>query len=170
MSRSGLSPAQNDLLRARIEEYLKKSGESQETLAPKLGFGSQSGLSSFLTRRAGTTYPTVEKLSKLVGEPEWELLGKPAPRMPLLPPRELAAVLARQIKVREAAIQSVLAVDPPPESEHWPALWWADEMRRRDLDMMHKARAHEVPLLPEPPQQGGETAGRPGVVRRPKRP
>lgn len=50
--------------------------------------------------------------------------------------RELAADLARQIGVSERAIRDVLDAPIPPERATWPALWWADAMRRRELEML----------------------------------
>ena len=151
MSRAGLTKEQNDLIRAHIREYLERTGESQENVGKKIGF-TQPGLSSFLTGRAGTNYPTVERLAKLLRVPEWDLVGKPPPRMPLLPPRELAATLARQIHVSEAAIAEVLAEPLTPETEQWPALYWTDQMRRRDLELM--ARGREPP--PHPANGGAQ--------------
>jgi hypothetical protein len=52
------------------------------------------------------------------------------------PNRTLAAQLAREAGIAEEPIASVLAEDVPPDRAGWPALWWADRMRRRELDLM----------------------------------
>jgi DNA-binding XRE family transcriptional regulator len=53
--------------------------------------------------------------------------------------RELAAELAREIGVSERAVAAVLAEPVTAEREAWPALWWADAMRRRELDLLSGA-------------------------------
>lgn len=55
------------------------------------------------------------------------------------PPREIAADLAREIGVSELAISDVLRDPITPERENWRALWWADEMRRREIAFLPSA-------------------------------
>lgn len=55
--------------------------------------------------------------------------------------RELAADLAREAGVSERAISQILAEPITPETERRPTLWWADCMRRLDLDLLAAAPA-----------------------------
>lgn len=137
MSRSGLTPEQNERLRDLLHEVLRKPENTQKIIAIELGM-TQSGLSSFLSGRAGTTYPTVEKLAKLLKMQEWEVLGKAPPDLADLPGRELAAALARQAGIGEAAIAQVMAEPLTAATERWPALWWADRMRMVHLELLAK--------------------------------
>lgn len=158
MSRAGLTPEQNEHVRSLIRDLLARPGETQSSLAPKLGM-TQPGLSSFLSGRSGTTYVTVQRISKLLKVPPWKVLGEPPPRVPAEDPRQLAAELAREIGVSERAIADVLAEPLTPETENWRALWWADRMRRRDLD-----------LLSGPPTPAGPARGPEGPTeQRPRR-
>jgi transcriptional regulator with XRE-family HTH domain len=66
--------------------------------------------------------------------------------------RDLAAGLAREIGVSEHAIAAVLAEPIASDRETWPALWWADAMRRRELDLFPRT-APEPARSPAPPDK-----------------
>ena len=67
------------------------------------------------------------------------------------PTRNLAADLARGIGVSQRAIAEVLAEPMTPEQATWPALWWTDAMRRREIELLPSA-APGLPSKPTPPR------------------
>jgi len=156
MSRVALTPAQNERVREHVRELLRQHGNNQSLLAPKLGMR-QSGVSGFLSGRAGTTYIVVQRVAKLLKVPEWEVLGDPPPRVARAAPRDEAAELAREIGVSEQAIADVLA-EPIEGREAWYVLWWADRMRRRDLELLPSPPAASplpAPAAPAKTKAGG---------------
>lgn len=138
-----LTPAQNDAVREWTRELLKQYEGNQTLLAPKLGL-SQPTLSSFLNGRSGTSYGTVERLAKLLGKSEQEILGKrggsTAPRHDR---RALAAELAREDGVLEEAIASVLDQPPQPGDEKLSTVRWVDRIRSAELEILRQRRVDE---------------------------
>ncbi len=82
--------------------------------------------------------------------PTWQVLGEPPPAV-VRSAREQAAELAREIGVSERAIADVLAEPMTPDREKWFTLWWADRMRRRDLDLVSTAPPAPAPAAPPAP-------------------
>jgi transcriptional regulator with XRE-family HTH domain len=150
MPRAGLTPEQNERVREFVRTLLRDHGGSQAALARKMKI-TQPTLWRFLEREAGTTYFLVQRLAALLEIPEWKVLGDPPP-LDKLPPRELAAVLARQIGVSERAINEVLAEPLTPASERWYALEWTDRMRQRQHELLRQP--------PPPPPPGRKRKGR----------
>ena len=75
----------------------------------------------------------------------------PAPTRDPFPARAEAARLARAAGVYEAAIESVLADPPPPGAEALPALWWADQMRLRQHQLVsNTGQIPKVQRVPPP--------------------
>jgi transcriptional regulator with XRE-family HTH domain len=146
-----LTLAQNETVRELVRGLLAQEDDSrkQEALAGKLGM-TQSGLSRFLARKSGTSFATVQLLAKLVKRTEWEILGLPAPRLSDLHPREVAAVLARQIHLSPIAIAEVLDEPLTQDTESWPVLWWTDRMRERHQEMLTRTGAPK----PKAPRRG----------------
>ncbi len=150
VTRAGLSEEQNERVRKLVRECLARPGMNQPLLAEELGV-SQGQISGLLSKRQGTTFPFVRALATFLKTSEWDILGMvPPPRPAPQSPRELAAELAREAGVSEAAIASILAESVPPERANWPALWWANQMVRRDAEM-----------LPGPPPPAKSKAGGP---------
>jgi DNA transposition AAA+ family ATPase len=144
VSRPGLTEAQNERVRELIQG-LRTKGDNQIELARKLAM-TQGGLSSFLSRRNGTTYLTAMKLAVLLGRPTWEVLGEPPPDIASIPPRELAVMLARQIGVGQESIAAALAEPETKENAGWPAIYWTDWMRTHHLDRL---QARPEPVRPK---------------------
>jgi plasmid maintenance system antidote protein VapI len=68
------------------------------------------------------------------------------------PKRALAADLARDAGIAEEPIQSVLHEDVPPDRAGWPALWWANRMQRRELELMEsRGQQRQEQLSPTTP-------------------
>ena len=145
MPKAGLTSEQNERVREFVRTLLREHGGSQAALARKLEI-TQPTLWRFLERETGTTYFLVQRLAVLLKIPEWKVLGDPPP-LAMLPPRELAVVLARQIGVDERAINEVLAEPLTPETERWYALEWTDRMRKRQQDLLHH------PVVQPPPSR-----------------
>lgn len=141
MGAKGLTTEQNDRVRGLIRQLLQGEGENQVLLAKKLGV-TQSAISSMLSGRQGTTYVVVERIAKLMNMPEHEVLGKTAPATTRRP-RELAAELAREHGVNEAAILSVLSEPVAAEAEHKSTLWWADRIRWRERELLESRPADQ---------------------------
>ena len=152
MSRAGLTDEQNKRVREVVRELLLRDFDnSQSALARRLGVR-QPAISRLLSGEAGTTYPMVQRLARLVGRPDWQILGNRSP-LAELSARELAAELAGEIGVNEAAIESVLAEPVTPEREKWRALWWTDLMRRREMELLRSAAPSapsHAPTLQDP--------------------
>jgi hypothetical protein len=174
---SALTKDQNQRLREILRDAQRREFHSNQTdLAKALGV-EQPYLSNFLSENRGTSYWFVERVAKLTGRPEWDILGKPPPvgaapadladelaerllkqaTFAHLPAREVAAHFVRQILPRgdartEAAIAEVCAEPLTPETENWPMLWWADQMRTRYLERVTAAggapRRHRRPRSP----------------------
>src|SRR4051812_22662295 len=112
MPRPGLSPEQNERVRGFVRQLLREHDDNQGALARKLGI-TQPGVSSFLSRRVGTTYFMVERVAELLKIPIWEVLGIEPPPPVSRPVRERAAELAREAGVSERAIADVCAEQIP---------------------------------------------------------
>ena len=83
--------------------------------------------------------------------PQGRLLvkGQRAPRGPWA--HRWLNFLARAAGVYEAAIESVLADAPPPGAEALPALWWADQMRLRQHQLVsNTGQIPKVQRVPPP--------------------
>jgi transcriptional regulator with XRE-family HTH domain len=145
MPKEALTPAQNECVREFLRTQLREHGAKQPALARKLEIA-QPTLWRFLEGETGTSYFVVQRIARLFNIPEWKVLGDPPP-LAMLPPRELAAVLARQIKVDERAIADVLAEPLTEETERWYALDWADRMRKRARELLRQ------PVVQPPPRR-----------------
>lgn len=155
-----LTPEQNERARAHLRTLLKRYDDNQTLVAPKLGV-SQPTLSAFLNGRQGTSYAIVERIAHLLNIDEREILGgRPinvAHFFPKSPEqaRQIAAELAKQHGVHQAAILSVVAEEIAPEQQAASVLWWTDHMRWREremLDLMSRPSASRAA-----PDESGET-------------
>jgi transcriptional regulator with XRE-family HTH domain len=155
MPRPGLTPEQNERVRGVLRDLLQRDFEgSQSALARKLGVR-QPMISRILSRETGTTYPIVQKLARLSGQPEWRILGTESP-LTGISPRELGAELAREVQISDRAIAAVLDEPVTPDREWWRALTWANYMQRKELDLLPHGPAvfvREVRALEEQPRR-----------------
>jgi transcriptional regulator with XRE-family HTH domain len=106
-----LTPRQNARLRRLILRAMREEGATQATFGSYVGL-SQCALSKFLRKENGTHRGVAEGLADHLGVPLSEVLGEDVD-LASLPPRGLAAAMARQLKVSEQAIKDIL--DEPPD-------------------------------------------------------
>lgn len=97
----------------------------------------QSQLSDLLNDRRGLGLAGVERVADYAGVTIDEVVGRKPPqaRSSSGVRRDLAAELARDDAVQEAAIQAVLAEELKPEDAQRSILWWARRMRFREGEM-----------------------------------
>ncbi len=110
-----------------------------------------------IARYWGLGYAELEEAAqRWAAENPTEPAPPSAPEEPVdpYPNRARAAQLAREDRVDEAAIRSVLEEAVPPELADWSALRWAIRMKMREHDQLRQIASqaeHE-------PSQSGETA------------
>jgi DNA-binding XRE family transcriptional regulator len=139
---SDLTPEENERVRVALRQLLERHGK-QTALAPRLGVN-QSTLSGILTGRQGASYQLAVAAARLLGTDAADLLAGPRGRA--LDRRALAAELAREDGVLEAAIDDVLA---EPLDEHLSTLSWALRMKRREAELLDRgAGSAAKPKIP----------------------
>lgn len=141
-----------DTLGKRIAHARTRKGWSQNDLEKK------AALSLGMVSRAekDERAPTTRTLSKLASaldvHVEWLISGTPPMELEepsqddQVPNRAVAARLARDDGVHQAAIQSVVGEKSDALALTRSVLWWTDRMRMRQVEIMGTSRAR-----PEPP-------------------
>lgn len=138
----GLTPEQNDRVRAALRKLLAEYG-NQTQLARRLGVN-QATISGILAGRQGTSYLLAVKIAKLQKVDERELLWGESPHVKRpADHREEAAQLAREDGVHEAVIESVLAEPITPENQGRSTLWWAAQIKMREAQVLAGGRPSE---------------------------
>jgi hypothetical protein len=157
MPRGGFTPGQNESVRVHIRALLDQ-GETQVSLAPKLGFEGQGGLSNFLNKHNGTSYSVVERVAALRNLPVWEVLGKESP-LADMEPRAIAGILAGEIGVSKRAIDDVLREPITADRRGWRALLWANRMQRRDMELLAAHETRNEAKASAPPRRTRRATG-----------
>jgi transcriptional regulator with XRE-family HTH domain len=137
-----------DTLGKRIARARERTGWSQNRLEKEARI-SEGGVSRFERDERAPSAGSLRKIAAKLGvRADWLLTGAPpmeaaealAAGTDPLPNRTLAAQLARDDGVYEAAIQSVVAEPADDRALRRTVLWWADRMRLRQREMIDATR------------------------------
>lgn len=126
-----LTDEQNERVRDLVRELLRREGNSQTSLAPRLGMR-QPALSGFLARRQGTSYAMVTRAAKLAGVSVDDVLAGRALSLDPYPARARAlSVLADD--AHPLAVAYVRALSPA-RGDEVTALEWCRILSHWDAE------------------------------------